>query len=135
MKAKLFRDELITHPDLKSHDDIKALEHEIHSGQIGVEEYNRRRRAAVKAGTVIDHPQAWQLVAMGIAEPVDQECVNRAALAMPGAISLDAKIANAVEGMERLESGQVTGDPKVDATDAQAEQLKAAKVAQLAQAG
>lgn len=135
MKAKLLRDELITHPDLKSHDDIKTLEHEIHSGQIGVEEYNRRRRAAVKAGTVIDHPQAWQLVAMGIAEPVDQECVNRAALAMPGAISLEMKIANAAEGMGRVESAQVTGDPRYDATDEQAEQLRAAKVAQLAQAG
>ena len=135
MKAKLLRDELITHPDLKSHDDIKALDHLIHSGQIGPDEYLKRRRAAAKAGTVIDHPRAWELVTMGIAEPVDQECVNRAAMAMPGAISLDAKIQNAAEGMDRLESAQVTGDPKIDATDEQAEQLKAAKVEQLAKAG
>ena len=37
--------------------------------------------------------------------------------------------------MERVESAQVTGDPRYDATDEQAEQLKAAKMAQLAQAG
>jgi hypothetical protein len=32
----------------------------------------------VPAGTVIDHPAAWQLVRMGMAEPADDECCDRA---------------------------------------------------------
>jgi len=29
-------------------------------------------------GTLIDHPDAWKLVRMGVAEPVDEECIAKA---------------------------------------------------------
>lgn len=132
MKCKLLRDELITHPDLKSFDDIKKLAELVHTGKISADEYDRRSRVTVKAGTVIDHPYAWQLVAMGMAEPYDQECKNRAESAMPGSIPLELKIEAAVAGLQRTEDAQVIGDPAHDATPEQVEIMRAVREKRLA---
>jgi hypothetical protein len=136
MKCKLLRDELITHPDLKSWDDVHALGHELHSGKITPAEYEKRIRAAVPAGTVIDHPQAYMLVAMGRAEPVDEECKQRAASIMPQASKgFDFALASAVVAADRLDTAQVTGDARFDASDAEVEAMKKAREDRIAKAG
>ena len=126
MKCRLLRDEQITHPDLKNFEDFKAIAAEFHSGEISRDEYLEKTRCDVKAGTIIDHPQAFWLVAMGRAEPVDAECTRAAAARMAGRNgSFDADLIAAAEAADRLDAAQVTGDPQLDATDAQVEAMKA----------
>lgn len=110
MKCKFLRDMEVTHPDLKSHADIRELANQFHSGQISQEQYRERMRITVKAGAVIDHPKAYQLVQMGVAEPVDQECKNRANIP-------ERKFPDIFEAYDRLDSAQITGDPRFDASD------------------
>lgn len=136
MKAKLLRDELITHPNIKSFDHLKALAGRLHRGEISKAQFNARTHLAAKAGTIIDHPQAFQLVALGRAEPVDDECRKRAAMALPGGeVDFDAALANAVEAADRTDDCQVTGDPEFDATPEQVEAMRAARAARISNAG
>ena len=135
MKARLLRDELITHPDLKSFADIARLGDDYHAGRLTREQYQNKLQLTAKAGTVIDHPEAHLLVAMGIAEPVDIECKNRANCIMRGNCSLDEKIVHAAEVADKLIVGQSTGIADVDATDEQAEALRANREKRLSESG
>ena len=136
MKAILLRDELITHPDLKSWDDVHDLADKFHKGEISPEEYEKRIRLAVKAGTVIDHPHAYMLVAMGRAEPVDEECKQRAAAIMPQTTGgFEFALASAVVAADRLDTAQVTGDTRLDASEAQIAAMKKAREDRIAKAG
>lgn len=134
MKCRLIREELVTHPDLKGWQDLRELCHQFHTGQITAEEYDKRRRITAPAGTVIDHPFAWMLVALGRAEPVDEECQRRASSAMPGVGDFDVKLVNAQEAADRLDNAQVTGDPQFDATADQAAKMKQQRAERLAAA-
>jgi hypothetical protein len=136
MKCRLIRDELITHPDLKCWDDVHALGRQLHDGTITADQFNQRIRIAAPAGTIIDHPQAYLLVAMGRAEPCDEECKSRAAGIMPeGHGDFDFKLAAAFEAADRLDNAQITGDPKFDATPEQVELMKKAREERIAKAG
>ena len=135
MKCRLLRDELITHPDLTSWDDVHALGAALHSGKITPEEFQKRIRVAAPAGTVIDHPQAWLLVAMGRAEPEDEECKRRAEGIMPGDGDFDLKLNCAADAADRLDTAQITGDPKFDASPEQVEAMKQARADRIAKAG
>jgi len=119
MKAKLIVEREITHPDIKSIDDFKNLIHLQLSGKINGEEFRRRSRVVGTIGTVIDHPEAWRLVEMGIAEPVDQECIDRVCA------NKLAKLDRLKVRAERLEVAQATGIAALDATDEQVKEFKA----------
>lgn len=83
---------------------------------------NEARRAAKKAhlpydvpkfikkpaGTVVEHPDAWRLVRMGVARPADEECRLAANVSEERLQVLAAKY-------ERLNKGMGTGDPRYDA--------------------
>jgi hypothetical protein len=118
VKAKLIVEREITHPDLKSTDDLKRLIHLQLSGQINGDEFRRRARVVGTVGTVIDHPDAWRLVEMGIAEPFDQECLDR----------VDAnklkKLERLAQRAEKLEYAQATGITALDATAEQVKEFK-----------
>jgi hypothetical protein len=135
MKCRLLADELITHPDIKSWQDFHALATALNSGAITPDEYQRRSRLAVKAGTVIDHPMAHALVAMGKAEPVDEATKLAADRIMPGQGGFDLKLANAIDAYNRLESAQITGDPDLDASPEQVEAMKREREERIAKAG
>jgi len=70
--------------------------------------------AKLPAGTIIDHPDAWQLVRNGHAEPADEEC--RIAAAMTQA-EMDAAKAR----YQRIAVGRGTGLKKYDAPPPAAE--------------
>jgi hypothetical protein len=70
--------------------------------------YNVPRFVKKPAGTVVDHPEAWRLVRMGVAEPVDDECREAANVSEERLKVLAAKY-------ERLNKGMGTGDPRYDA--------------------
>jgi hypothetical protein len=132
MQAKLIRDAEITHPDLKTFDDIRDLAAKFHNGEIGPDEYRAKSRIEVKAGTIIDHPKAFWLVTMGLAEPVDEQCKKAAACRMAGGqATFDGNLAAAIEGAERMEKAQITGDPMHDLSDNEVEKMKAARAAKV----
>lgn len=66
-------------------------------------------------GTEIEHPDAWRLVRMGVADPVDDECREAAGLT-------PEQIAERQARYEKLEAGRATGDPKFDAPTDTAEE-------------
>ncbi len=120
MKAKLLFDQEITNPALKSLDDLSALRAKLHAGVISATEYDAGRKCLAVAGTVIDNPQAFGLVLMGIAEPADQECIDRVGQARLRRMSLR------VDAAEKLDVAQATGT-KADATDEQVADFKRAR--------
>ncbi|WP_010584454.1 hypothetical protein [Schlesneria paludicola] len=132
MKCRLLRDELITNPELKGWEDLRALVDQFHAGEITAAEFDAKRQVTAPAGTVIEHKDAWLLVAMGRAEPVDQACAERANRVMPGSASLDVKIVAAAEASDQLELAQMTGNPQFDASPGQIEALKADREKKLA---
>lgn len=73
------------------------------------------------AGTEIEHPEAWRLPLMGVAEPVDEECKNAVNAALERrrlpALTPEA-LAERAAKYERLNSGRATGDKQFDAASA-----------------
>ena len=63
-----------------------------------------------KAGTIIDHKDAHYLVKNGQAVPADKECQEECGLT-------DEEIAERLNTYRRLELGQLTGNPALDARD------------------
>lgn len=59
------------------------------------------------AGTVIDDPDCWRLVMLGVAKPADDECREAAPLS-------DEEIAERARRYDRLDKGRATGDPRYD---------------------
>ena len=111
MKAKLLFDKEITHPDLKSAEHLHAVIDKQRRGQLTKEAFRQATRVLAKAGHVIDHPEAWRLVEMGIAEPADQECVNAVDEAKL------KKLHRLAAKAELLDVAQASGTP-IDASDA-----------------
>lgn len=107
MQAKMLRSEEITHPDLKSQADVVALRAQLDSGEITPQEWRARMFLRVPPGTVIDHPHAHQLVAMGMAEPHDKECHARCQRA-------GLNVTVLAEAQDRVREARLTGDPAFD---------------------
>jgi hypothetical protein len=63
------------------------------------------RLRLVKEGTVIDHPEAFRLCMMGVAKPVDDECLKRLAYEGWGPEHFDDKWQAAADQMEQWEAG------------------------------
>lgn len=59
------------------------------------------------AGTEIDHPDAWRLVHLGVAEPLDEECQEVAGLTPDEIAEREARY-------RALEAGRATGDRQHD---------------------
>ncbi len=62
-----------------------------------------QRTGTMPAGTVIDNPDAWKLVLMGVAVPEDEECKERAGLNA-------AELAVRQAAQERVRLGIAPGD-------------------------
>ena len=85
----------------------------------------------LKAGTIIDEPTCWVLVRNGHADPADLECAQKALdggnadLSLPGQPPMNVhfpsmtkeQIALAKEVFIRAQVGRLTGNPKLDAPD------------------
>ncbi len=71
--------------------------------------------APLPAGTVIDHPDAWQLVLNGHAEPADDECAKAAGMTK-------AEMEEAKANYQRRCLGRTTGIKKYDGKPPAAEQ-------------
>lgn len=116
MKARMLREEEITHPNLKTPADVTAWRAKLNREEITPQEWREGMFLRVKAGTVIDHPHAYKLCQMGMAEPHDQECLDRC-----NRLRLDLDAAAA--GQDRIRNAQLTGDPRYDrSNDAEFEQ-------------
>jgi hypothetical protein len=107
MKARLLRDEEITHPRLKSVADVVAWRKKLDLEEISPQEWRAGMFLQVKAGTVVDHPHAHRLVLMGMAEPYDQECKARCE-------RLNVDVDLTAEAQDRVRQAQLTGDPAYD---------------------
>ena len=81
--------------------------------------------APLPAGTIIDHPDAWQLVQNGHAEPADDECNIAAAMTQ-------AEMAEAKASFHRRSLGRGTGMKKYDAPAPAAERKSMADEADAA---
>lgn len=117
MKARLLREQEITHPDLIVPGDPAAtvrkrqeLMHLATSGQISFTEYKQRLSIVAPPGHIIDNPEAWRLVQLGIAEPADNECIRACATFLGMTDSLQ-------EASQRLDDAQATGLQQFDAAD------------------
>ena len=117
MKARLLREQEITHPDLIVPGDPSAtvqkrkeLMHLATSGQITFAEYKQRLSIVAPPGHIVENPEAWRLVQLGIAEPADNECMRTCETFLGMADSLQ-------EASQRLEDAQATGLQQFDAAD------------------
>jgi hypothetical protein len=75
MQARLLR-------ELRGHDGTEkaAVTVRDHDGKERKAQITRHRHSARPAGTVIDHPEAFRLVQLGVAEPLDEACVRAAGM-------------------------------------------------------
>ena len=73
-----------------------------------------QRLGRLPAGTIIDHPEAWKLVKMGVAIPADDECekragMNAAQLAAAQVAQEKTRAGIAPEDYEAFEQGLMVG--------------------------
>lgn len=68
-----------------------------------IDDRSGRQRRYWKAGSIVDHPRAYRLVQMGVAEPYDEEC-------MRASRRTDAQLHNAQIHYEAAERGISTED-------------------------
>lgn len=118
MEARLTRPAVQVHPDLRGPDG-KQKRRQIIARYFREKLHDKtwlkqQLFVAVPAGTVVSHPQAWRLVKLGKAEPVDFEC--RAAAGYS-----EGQIEAAQLAGEALERAQATGLEEWDATDDEAD--------------
>lgn len=66
MKARIIRD------DMQSTSQTAGISLTV------IDDRSGRQRRYWRAGAVVDHPRAYRLVQMGVAEPVDDECIRAA---------------------------------------------------------
>ena len=113
MKAKLTRASLQVHPDLRGpvgKQRRRVLVASYFRKEIDQAERQKSRFINVPAGTVVDDPNAFRLVRLGVAVPDDLEC-----RAMTDYTPRQVEAAQLAG--ELLERGQATGHEDVDATD------------------
>lgn len=73
--------------------------------------YDVPRTVTAVAGTEIEHPDAWRLVRLGVAEPADDDCRSAADVSPEELVRRAARY-------ERLNSGRGSGDREADAAPA-----------------
>lgn len=101
MQAKLIRDSDGTNPKWSKKAYHEALEKGV--------EYNVPRLVPRPAGTIINHPDAYQLVQLGMAVPHDDECRRRCGMN-------EEQIAAAITAQDRFEEG-IVSDVEDDSDD------------------
>lgn len=69
--------------------------------------YDVPKTVEAPAGTEIEHPDAWRLVRLGVAEPADDECATVANVPPEDLARRAAKY-------DKLAAGRATGDRTVD---------------------
>lgn len=97
MKATLTREQRVRDLTM-SRADRKAAVAKYLAGELTRPQITEILSRVAPAGAVIDHPNAYKLVQLGVAEPADSECQLRAQFT-------DAQITNAQLASEKLESG------------------------------
>ena len=123
MKVRFLRDEQIFHPDIVGRDyaetlrNVATVRDQFNRGDLNGREMRERIWIWVNAGYVMDHPEAWRLVLIGMAEPVDEECMRK--LGPEVCANVDALLRK----YDKLRVAQLSGDPKLDASDKQAERI------------
>ena len=123
MKVRFNRDEQIFNPDIVGRDHAETLRNvatvrdQFNRGELTGREMRERIWIWVKGGYVLDHPEAWRLVLIGMAEPVDEECMRK--LGPDVCASVDSLLRK----YDKLRVAQLSGDPNLDATDKQAERI------------
>ncbi len=95
MQAKLIRSSDGTNPKWSN----KAYNAALNAGR----EYNVPRLLPRPAGMIIDRPDAWQLVQMGMAVPHDDECRKKCGMT-------EEEIAAAIAAQDRFEEGLIEGE-------------------------
>ena len=90
MKAVLVRDSDGTNPKWNA----KAA----HAAREAGRDYKIARLIPQPAGTVIDHPDAYKLVRMGMAVPHDEECRTKCGLS-------PVQVAEAIAAQDRMQDG------------------------------
>lgn len=103
MRVRLTRDQWVR--DVKmTKADRHALVDRFLKGEMSRRELSDQLRRFAPAGTIIDHPAAFRLVQLGVAEPEDQEAKICSGFT-------ESQIAAAQEASVRLERGMsLTGD-------------------------
>ena len=109
MKCKLLRDEMVRNQKITKAE-RNALVQKLIAGKITRKQMSEQLSQLAKAGTVIDHPRAFRLVQLGVAEPADNECTFAADMS-------DSKIAAAFESQTRTRTAQLL-DPASNGTKA-----------------
>ena len=102
MKAKYLRD--MTGPNPAYNKDQAA------ANALAGKPYNVPHSIPKPAGSIVEHPKAYMLVRMGIAEPADQECEEMAG------VDLSAEaVAERARHYEAVEKGMSTKKKNLDA--------------------
>lgn len=99
MQCKLIRDTTRKNPNYSARDHERCRK----TGK----RYGIACSLPVPSGEVIDHPQAYRLVQMGMAVPHDDECANAANMTT-------GQMQAAQEAQDRLSHGRATGDTFYD---------------------
>lgn len=125
MRVRLLRDTDIRHPDLCGPDGRRkrqALLLQHMQGKLSREQIGQRLMVRVPAGHIVDHPDAFRLVQLGAAEPVDRESILAAGMS-------PSQVDRAAELGARLENGQALPDELADqnATDDDVTDAKATR--------
>lgn len=100
MKCTLLRPMQVLNPEYSEQERLNA----IRSGR----PYRVPRDRWLEKGAEIDDPQAWLLVRLGVAKPVDQECMTAS-----GNLS-DDEMTRRIIGYEKVDRGISTGKAKFD---------------------
>ena len=115
MKARLTRQQEIRNVNLTKAQRKKLIT-QFQAGELSRQELSDQLKTVAEAGTIIDHPKAYMLVRLGVAEPADDECRLRADFT-------DTQIADAQIASERIENAQALSDEQ----NASAEGVQATK--------
>lgn len=121
MKAKLTREQVVNQDEngpitRKVRDEVIA---KYIAGEITREQKTNALKRLASPGFVIDHPNAFRLVQLGLAEPADDECRRRAGMT-------DKQIEAAQLAAEKVENGQAL-PPELAHQNASDEEADAAK--------
>lgn len=100
MKAELLREMPRVNPAWSEKD--------LHAAQKARRPYHVPQYVPAPAGTIIDDPDCWRLVMIGVAKPADDDCREAAPLS-------DEEIAERARRYDRLDKGRATGDRRYDA--------------------
>jgi hypothetical protein len=106
MKVRLTREQYVRNLSMTKEERHRQVDRCLR-GEITKQELAEMLRTLKPAGTVIDHPKAFRLVQLGVAEPMDNDSIVASSFS-------DAQITAAQLVSERLESGNALPDELAD---------------------